>query len=789
MTSFSRRAALAVLASATVLGVQPLLGGTASAAALAKPTGLAPSEAGADASQPATWQKDPVLSWSTVAGATGYDVALSRSDDWSDSSQLVSLGSDGTTKTSELSLPQTLEHGSYWWRVRAVDGTVNGPWSATTEIFRGWNAAPVTVGNAPGSAQVTDSATSVPGFDAARDYTAQGLAHAPWRFSWTALPDASSYEIEFSTVPTSTQSGGTQGGKPNDGVKTLDCLTENTTFTPYSTLADPDTGVDDCDFSSFNPDGTPVYWRVRGIDDSDTGPVGPGDQTQSVDCFGAPNNDSSGGGFPDQTITTPISLGTPSSTGQECSLWSDTHEVMPLTNSGTPAPADDSVFVTGATLTGCTAGTTDGAGDPTYACPSMPEVSWAPVTGAVNYDVTIADDRSFTDDEQIFQTFSDSLTPRDMLPNDTAGNGYYVGVSACFSDGRCTQADVMAFTKKTPALTGLAAAKVTGGERLTWNSLASSYSAAEAVPSGQPAVEAKNYLVEVATAASGDFDNPVLTAAVDGACDTVVTTACYQPGPHDGAGKDQYVATVPSGSYIWRVVPIDESGDALTAGVDSTGFTEDTTRPSLHLVTKKGVAVTSSLTVAASEPVTGVSSHTVHIVPAGKTAAAAVGGTLRDAAGNTWTFHPTHPLATGGSYRLLVDSSVTDKAGNPAKVASGSVTTVAVATDTSKGWAFTGHWTKHRASGARSGSFKQAAAGHRATLSVAGKKVTLFGCKGPGMGTVRVSIDGHAKAVNEHKSFTQCGVALWQHGLAAGDQTMTVKVVRGHGSIDEVRTS
>src|SRR6202000_3117622 len=104
-----RRTALAAVLALGIAGFQPALAGQAFGAGLSAPTGLAPNSS----SSP---QKDPVLSWGTVAGAGGYQVELSRSSDWTDSTELVSLPDGGDTPVASYAVPQTLLHGVYFWR-------------------------------------------------------------------------------------------------------------------------------------------------------------------------------------------------------------------------------------------------------------------------------------------------------------------------------------------------------------------------------------------------------------------------------------------------------------------------------------------------------------------------------------------------------------------------------------------------------------------------------------------------------------------------------------------------
>jgi hypothetical protein len=324
---------------------------------------------------------------------------------------------------------------------------------------------------------------------------------------------------------------------------------------------------------------------------------------------------------------------------------------------------------------------------------------------------------------------------------------------------------------------------VKGGVRLSWNDLATQFGTS---PAGVPAVGAEDYKVEVTNSSDPQFEDPTVTATVDASCDATANT-CYAPPATVGGHTDQTVVEpTSSGDFIWRVIPIDLTGNELPAATDSTPFSADLTAPTLTISTKNGVAVSSPLTIVASHAVTGVSSSTVHVVPAGKSESAAVAGTLHQEAADTWTFTPKGSLATGGTYNLVVDPGVSDSSGNSAVVTGNGVRTTLNAKDTSKGWSFGSGWTKHAASGALSGSYRSARAGKKAHIVVTGSEAKLFACKSPSMGKLTITVGGHSQTVSEHQSFTRCGVEVWHHALSSSAQTVTIKVAKTGGNVDEL---
>ncbi|MDQ1700426.1 MAG: hypothetical protein QOG34_2289 [Frankiaceae bacterium] len=767
---------MALLAAGTAIAVTGSLAmpTVSMAATLGTPTSLAPNNTGDDVNDPSTWQKDSVLSWSSVTGASGYDVELANSDDFTDSTNLWSLPNSGHVSGPSLALPQPLDHGAYWWRVRATNSSVKGAWSTAVEIFRGWDDAPVA------------SSTPVP-----NDNRVNGTM--PWRFSWAAIPDASTYEIEFSifsTFPTDAADPAAQSAKWNDGKNTLDCLTTRTTFTPYTSVGAADVGVDTCDFSAFDPALAPVFWRVRGVDDSeDTIPAGP--QTQTLDCFGTPESSSSAS--PDPSANTPSALGTPASPAHECSQWSATNSVSwPVADTGSDPTTYGPIS---ASLTNCGAPTSTAtpSSPATYTCTDTPEITWSPVSDgagkfASNYMVTIADDPGFTNVERVYNTAFLSLTPRDEFRDFTAGRGYYVDVAACGDDGgQCTSDQKLTFIKRTPRIAGVSAVHLNGAERFTWQDLLGKYP--NAGTAGGAAAEAEQYILQLADTSDTDFAHPVLSLAVDRSCDTALAVPCYNPSGSTAAGDGQAVVHVADGAYEWRVIPVDRADNHLPASTPL-AVTIDTTPPQLSLTTKSGLPVNGTFAMKSSEAVVGVNSSAVNLTAVAGGATVPVTVTT-GAAANTWTLTPTVRLVTGQRYALhLTGSGIHDAAGNTAVVTGGSVRTTTIADDRSVAWTWPSGWTKLSSSNAIGGTFRRATTAHSVGIALAGSSISVYGCKGPTMGSLVVKVDGVTKAtVSEHQSFTKCGLLLWTGSVATNAAHVLTLTTVGTATVDEVKVA
>ena len=744
------------------------------AATLGTPTSLAPDNTGQDVNDPSTWQKDPVLSWSSVTGASGYDVELSNSDDFTDATNLWTLPNNGHVSGPSLALPQPLDHGAYFWRVRATTAAVNGSWSSAAELFRGWDDAPV--------------ATSTP---VPNDNRVNGTT--PWRFSWSAIPDASSYEIEFSTFPTfpaDPADSAAQAAKWNDGQTTLDCLTTRTTFTPYTSVGAADAGVDTCDFSNFDPSMTTVFWRVRGVDDSqDAVPSGP--QTQVLDCFGTPQSASTTS--PDPGADTGTALGTPASPSHECSQWSATNSVAwPVADTGSDPTTYGPISVS---LSNC--GTPAIASSPsspaTYVCTDTPEITWSPVSDgagkfASNYMVTVADDPGFTNIERVYNTSFLSLTPRDEFRDYTAGRGYYVEVAACGdAGGSCSSSQIVTFVQRTPRIAGVSATHLNGAERFVWQDLLGKYP--NATTAGGAATEAEHYILQIADSSDTDFTSPVANLSLDRACDTaLVSVPCYNPSGSTVAGDALAVVHVADGTYNWRVIPVDRAGNHLPASTPL-AVTVDTTPPQLSLTTKSGIAVNAPLTMKSSETVIGVSASSVELTAVAGGASVPVTVAL-GAASNTWTLTPTHKLVTGQRYALHLLGNVHDLAGNTAVVVGGAVRTTTIADDRSVAWTWPTGWARAASSNAIGGTFERATTGHSVSLAVAGSTIYLYGCKGPTYGSLVVKVDGVKKAtVSEHQSFTKCGMLIWSGSVSTSAQHILALTTVGTATVDEVKVA
>jgi hypothetical protein len=141
-------AALVVAIAAAI----PMSAGAASShRALAKPTGLqtfkrqkgdTSARRTAYAPMP-TFTRTPAFAWSPVHGATRYEFELSTSRDFGSENGLVWSSQTGVVPTMAvpIALPwSTGEPGSasFYWRVRATNGSSTSAWSSATGFRMGW---------------------------------------------------------------------------------------------------------------------------------------------------------------------------------------------------------------------------------------------------------------------------------------------------------------------------------------------------------------------------------------------------------------------------------------------------------------------------------------------------------------------------------------------------------------------------------------------------------------------------------------------------------------------------
>ncbi len=512
---------------------------TSAAASLDRPVVIAPTDV-------SVVLKDVVLSWAPVLGATAYNVQVGTDEQWSDTPTYTA-----TSVGSRLTLPTWLPHASYVWRVAATAKGATSRWSTNGTFTKGWLDRP----------------------DAQSPSAGERVIGVP-NFRWSALADASSYELQVSTCPTfnESQSGpnpyppcnppsptavaapGTVDNNPTQDqqqpiVET--CFTSHTEYTPFIEQAQhAEDNPGECYFDIIR-NGYPLYWRVRGLDkyagtasDVDTTPA----SSAGISHLPAPTD-----GKPDARITSTCPGPGPSASPSS----SPSASASP---SGSPSPSPSA---TGPTPGSCTP-THEGersawsvtrtfdvtiqVSDTDYnflpkvqtkplpagicadrVCSDFPTISWDGVRGASSYRVYVSLDASYSNIQRVVDTYGTQWTPTDTFKENNAGQAYYYVVQPCSrvsgandpnSKGGCgaVTSDPPSFRKASAAQSVISPsdATITNDRQITfsWRDYADSLKATN----GDRRIEASAYRLQVTTAADPDFNGtPIEDVVVDGA--------------------------------------------------------------------------------------------------------------------------------------------------------------------------------------------------------------------------------------------------------------------------------
>jgi hypothetical protein len=161
--------------------------------------------------EPANWSAQPTLqprfAWRGVAGATGYRLQVATTTAFT--TRLVDAMTSDLTYTPPSPLPRG---GQLHWRVQALAGDLEGAWSAMWVVKL--PALPAPVALAP----------------------LGGVPTAPVIYTWTPVPDATSYRLQVSRTPTF-----------SSGVMVVTTTTTSAGLASWQTL----------------PAGQTIYWRVQ----------------------------------------------------------------------------------------------------------------------------------------------------------------------------------------------------------------------------------------------------------------------------------------------------------------------------------------------------------------------------------------------------------------------------------------------------------------------------------------------------------------------------------------------
>jgi len=466
-----------------------------------------------------------VLSWTPVPGAVSYDVEVSTSPGFSN------IAWSTTTDQPQVAPTTLLLDGTYWWRVTAIDAAgTRGLTSAIASFAKQW-AGQVSGGvlsDTPGGAG-TSSVTVTP------------------YLSWDATPGAAYYQAQIAT--------GDQFASPifDSGKLTQPGVA------PGATTVLPDGGY---------------IWRVRAFDAADDpGPwttestylkswVAPtvtmpadGASTSNFELAWDPvsgadsyevqvtSQENTFTGSPLVADATTASTAYVPSLSEQQSAGIDYGQywfrVRPLINgiTGTWSPVQTLTYQ--APTTTSTVPTLSST--PSSASALTPVLSWTPVTGAAIYRVDIATDDQFNHIVFSELTTNTAWAMRTPLPDDAVNGGYWWrvvwGASASVNDPAYMVPEAAVptatFTKQSQPILGTAASGVvTAPPLFTWSD----------VPG------AGKYQLQVSR--DQQFADST-TQSVD-----VYGLGTWWP--------DSEGTSLTSGTWFWRVRPVDVSGQGLT---------------------------------------------------------------------------------------------------------------------------------------------------------------------------------------------------------------------------------
>jgi hypothetical protein len=768
-------AALGTAAALTLVG-SAAASTEAVSAPLAAPQSLSPDDGGS--AYPHAVLKTVTLSWSAVSGATGYRVQVGTDSTWSDDNA-ISFTQD-VAQTS-VTLPVSLPHATYVWRVAALKGSTVGHWSSEegqaqseAEFTRGWRDLPV-----QGSV-VWSGARPV--------------------FAWSPVAGATGYELEISSqpfpapgpstaAPDTTPSPVTRTQAPEVDVT---CFTPRTRFTTYQSV-DGDgakSSLADCSFTAPAA-GTTLYWRVRALDKWQgapaSGPTKPVSQSGisylppvsdtnpasniTTDCPNQATASASPSASASATASPSASASPSAAPVQACSSPSDDTEIGDWTTgaSFSWSPTGGTAVALSTVPTDslaqdpsglCTVSTTTGTAEKAT-CSDFPTISWNGASSTYDrYRLYIGLDDQFTNIQAILETSAHEWTPPTSWRDSSPSTSYYYVVQGCNATacGPVTSTPP-SFRKVTPRSNTTGTPAVRGLLRLDWQSYADDLAAATSKAAPE---DAWYYHVQVATS-----DHPSYDATVD---DAKVDQNFYIPTKDLG-----------DGSFVWRVQAVDSAGNTLPWS-KSQAFVRDTTPPrAVSASPSAGIGVRQAVKVTFSEPVTGVSASTLTAVADGVSTPVSV-SVASD--GRSATLSPSRGWVAGASYVTRVSPSVRDAVGNSAVASGPSFSVTKTVDDSSGGLAFGAGWSTLRSTNAHGGTFHRSATGGAGlTMSFHGSTAVVYGCLGPNNGYASITVGSVTKKFSLYRSYSGCNVRVAVlTGLGGGTHSARVTVLGSHPS-------
>jgi hypothetical protein len=489
----------------------------------------------------------PTFTWTPIPLASHYEVQLGSDVNFSPGTysicytnhteltylETVSITGPTTPGTCQRSNFEITPGDVMFWRVRGVDAPsdVVSPWSSVSQfLFRG-DASDTPAPTAPADGATVETpilawdpvegigrykVTVVKPGGSSVSVTTAATSWTPTTKLATTLP-AGPFTWSVQTVDSYGELG-VVGGERTFSIDPPTTGVSLTVLTPAAGAADtvmPSmswTPLDGAEYYEvwYSVEGSAVEQRLSGSSELPYAaftyagdPLTPGDYTFRVKAF-------------DGSSATPIA--TSSSRPYSTATIGPADYVDPCSTAQTPCTVNDT-----------------------------PTLTWEAEPGAGLYLVYLAQDANFTNIVKTYRTQYTTLTPRESLLDNQAGNAYYWFVRPCLTAARCGRFDATVFDE------AFAFRKVSNGVDLVapvdgatvqdlvtfeWTDFLET-NEADGVTQ-----EAQRYRIQVSAVA--DF-----ASVLD---DKTVDQASFTP----------YDRTYPEGTLYWRVQAIDGSGNALT---------------------------------------------------------------------------------------------------------------------------------------------------------------------------------------------------------------------------------
>lgn len=729
MSHVRKAAGSALLAAATTASILVPLA-TPSANAASAPSGFTVDQPGLASGGP----QGVELSWSPVDGATGYDVRLSSSADWSDTSSITIPGAHTTAPV--YAPPPDLPHATYSWQVRADFSSGAGAWASAPQPFtRAWLDRPI--GLQSDSSKWLD-------------------------LSWTPMADASFYEVEVSTESSFPDPDPVQGTL-NNSTQTIRCYTAHPEWMPQLDRVGT-SGINvDCDPLKLDLPAGPYYWRVRGRNGT---AVVAGKYNTSGDAFCT-------GVWHDTDVKA-------TSSTAECSLWSDpTVAVSPMGK--TPGVATDLIAAPSGLGTSCT-----------LPCADTPELHWSDVPWADFYRVTIAYDGAMTNIAHIIDVSDDRLLEAAATPDQQ--QSMYWTVQACVSQGAspiitpdskgiCGTAAVPLLYPTKHSMAAQLSSPASGAAvnqlypTLSWLH----YSAVD------PMTEARGYRLQVATGA--DFSQPLVDTTTDLTAYTAQqvwpsTTLWWRVAAIDEMGNQLTWSTPRLFTLTTPTVP-STSVDSASAALGQRWELQQT---SAALGGWYAVSANANdrMSFSFSGPMVRLYGTRM---PAGGYADVYIDG-LKKATVNFYSSSVRYrqmvygtTIASGSHLLTVIVRGSHQTGATGSKVA---IDALATSSATIEELSAVMRWSTHRATDAYNGSYAAATypladrgSRPRAWARMTGSIFTVYGCKSPRSGKMYVFVDSKLIGTADlYQSYSACNRVVFRTPvLTAGAHTVTVEPV------------